>query len=128
MSYLLKGIIYWPNQAVKANWSVKKLAKQCGISVRTLERHFQVETGLSPQKWLNNERQCRAIELLRDGSTIKETADVLGYKTQHALSRAFKKYYGVPPKRHSEIGKTKGIKMGNHTSIAFEYELTRLAT
>jgi len=49
------------------------MAKACGVSVRTLERFFLPAFGDTPLRWLKRQRMQRAIELLRDGSTIKKT-------------------------------------------------------
>jgi len=107
MSYLLKQITNWPDRAAASNWSVSELAKEYKISVRTLQRYFMRKKGKSPRCWIISERQRRAIELLRDGSTAKETAMTLGYQSQQTFTHAFRKHYGIPPSRHHEIGQIK---------------------
>lgn len=103
MSYLLKHIKDWPERAGQANWSVQGLARQCGVSTRTIQTFFQRATGESPHSWMTRERLRRAIELLRDGSTVKEAANLLGYKHQNHFARTFKKHYGKPPTQHGEL-------------------------
>ena len=41
-----------------------------------------------------------ARELLADGTSVKETAALLGYQNQHHFSFAFKKKHGYAPSRH----------------------------
>jgi transcriptional regulator GlxA family with amidase domain len=89
----------WSKLASEANWSVAKLAKQCGVSVRTLERHFLKEMGTNPKHWLAEQRQKQAMELLRDGSTVKETASQLGYRYPNHFSREYKGYWGHCPQK-----------------------------
>jgi AraC-like DNA-binding protein len=43
----------------------------------------------------------RAIELLRDGSTVKETPDCLGYADPSHFSREFKNHYGFAPNKNA---------------------------
>jgi AraC family transcriptional regulator, transcriptional activator FtrA len=77
----------WPKLAKQANWSVEKLAKECNVSARTLERHFLKAMSKTPRQWLAEQRQKQALELLRDGSSVKETAAKLGYKYAGNLAR-----------------------------------------
>lgn len=97
MNLKLKCVENWPDLAQRANWSAAALAKQCGVSVRTLERQFLERFDECPRVWLAKHRQLRAIELLRDGSTVKEVAGQLDYKNQHHFSREFKRHVGHPP-------------------------------
>ena len=94
----LQRIHNWPQLAHGATYSVKALAKACGVSVRTLERFFLPAFGDAPRCWLGRLRMEKAVELLRDGSTIKETAACLSYDDPSHFSREFKKRYGFAPK------------------------------
>ena len=87
----------WSELAKQVKWSTSTLAKQCGVSVRTLERYFLKEIGKCPKSWLAEQRQHQALELLHEGSTVKEVANQLGFKNQHHFSREFKKKSGYPP-------------------------------
>jgi AraC-like DNA-binding protein len=97
MNTRLNHIQNWPVLAREAKWSAAVLAKKCGISLRTLERYFLKEMGKCPQVWLSEQRQCRAIELIRDGCTVKAAAVSLGYKHANHFSREYKKYWGHCP-------------------------------
>jgi transcriptional regulator GlxA family with amidase domain len=97
MNTRLKHTQNWQKLAQEANWSVSKTAKLCGVSVRTLERHFFVEMGKTPKTWLVEQRQKQAMELLRNGCSVKETASQLGYQYAQHFSREFKWYWGRSP-------------------------------
>ncbi|HTB84246.1 MAG TPA: helix-turn-helix transcriptional regulator [Candidatus Sulfotelmatobacter sp.] len=97
MSHKLKQIQHWPELARQANWSATALAKQCGVSGEILRQHFAKYMGRPPGAWLSEQRQRLALELLRDGSSIKETAACLGYKQQTNFTRKFKKFWGTCP-------------------------------
>jgi len=97
MNSQLHHIRNWPELAGRAEWSAALLAKECKVSARTLERYFHENTGVCPHVWLFERRQRQALELLRDGSSVKETAIILGYKNPTHFSRDFKKHFGHSP-------------------------------
>jgi AraC-like DNA-binding protein len=97
MNTKLKHVQNWPELAKRANWSASVLAKQCGVSERTLRRHFLKQMGECPREWLAGQRQDKAIELLRDGSSVKEAAAGSGYKQQTNFTRKFKSEWGACP-------------------------------
>jgi transcriptional regulator GlxA family with amidase domain len=99
MNTRLNHIQNWLELAQQANWVTSALAKNCGISVRTLERHFLKNMGKTPKAWLVEQRQSQAIELLRSGCAVKETAVRIGYKHSNNFSREFRKFWGHYPTR-----------------------------
>jgi AraC-like DNA-binding protein len=113
MNLKLNHIKNWSELARQAEWSVTKLAKLCGVSPDTLRRFFLKQKGETTKALLAEQRQHQAIELLRDGSSIKEIASCLGYKQQTNFTRKFKEFWGecpsLPqpekPRRHSKSGK-----------------------
>jgi transcriptional regulator GlxA family with amidase domain len=97
MNKRLHQIQNWPERARAAKWSVVTLAENCGVSLRTLQRHFLKEMGKSPKKWLLEQRNQQAKELIQDGSRVKETAALLEYKHPSHLTNAYKKQWGHCP-------------------------------
>src|SRR5262245_53974732 len=65
--------------AQRSRFRAAVLAKDCGISLRQLERFFLLRTSKPPQRWLNDLRQKRAIVLIVEGKPVKEVAYELGY-------------------------------------------------
>lgn len=106
----LKHIQNWPELARKVKWSAAALAKHCGVSGDTLRRHFIKHMGEKPKIWLAEQRQQHAVELLRNGSSIKEAAACVGYKQQTNFTRKFKEYWGacpsLPPPVHPAPGQS----------------------
>ena len=98
----------WRTKARVAHYHVGELAKLCGVSVRTLERHIKEERDKCPHAWLDDLRMTEARVLRLDGNSAKEIAAMLGYKDASQFSKDFKKYHGVPP---SQMGKKLKAKM-----------------
>jgi AraC-like DNA-binding protein len=97
MNYKLNHDQDWLELAREANWSVSKLAKRCNVSLRTLERHFLKTTGKTPKAWLVEYRQKQAVKFLDNGSSVKETASLVGYRHATTFAREFKKLSGQCP-------------------------------
>ncbi len=97
MNTKLNHVHNWPELARQAQWSASALAKLCGVSARTLHRHFLKQMGMTTRTWLARQRQHNAVELLRDGSSVKETASCLGYKQPTNFTRQYKKQTGICP-------------------------------
>jgi AraC-like DNA-binding protein len=89
MNTRLSHIQNWPELVQQANWSVSALADKTGVSTRTLERYILRKFGKSPRSLIAEQRRCRAIELFRHGSNVKETADSLAYQHARDFSRRF---------------------------------------
>lgn len=87
----------WVILGKEAKWRVSTLAHNCGISVRTLQRHFIKRFRISPREWLAVHRQLRAAELLRGGRSVKEAAFELCYNQPTNFARQFKKRSGTRP-------------------------------
>jgi AraC-like DNA-binding protein len=87
----------WLELAEKANWSPRKLATICNVSLRTLERFFLKNHRKTPKAWLVEQRQKRAVMLLKRGLAVKETAALLNYRHPNQFSREFSIFWGHSP-------------------------------
>ncbi|MGA9780194.1 MAG: helix-turn-helix transcriptional regulator [Verrucomicrobiia bacterium] len=97
MKTKLGNVQDWQTLARQANWSAVKLAKQCNVCVRTLERHFLKTTGKTPKVWLNEQRQYQAQKSIQSGFSVKESAFQLGHEPPTQFSREFRKFWGYCP-------------------------------
>jgi AraC-like DNA-binding protein len=104
MNTRLNKIQNWPELARQAGYSPIKLAKNCGVSLRTLQRFAIQKTGKSPKLWLAERRQLDAVEELKKCSCLKEAASNLGYKHTHHFSRDFKAHWGYCPAQPAPMG------------------------
>ena len=79
-------------------WSLEELAKEVGTSRSVLAERFTHLVGMPPIQYLTQWRIQLAASLLRSTkSSLAEVADRVGYGSEAALSRAFKRWVGVAP-------------------------------
>ena len=78
-------------------WTVAGLARSAGMSRSTFAEAFTRLVGEPPLTYLNRLRMQRAVDLLRAGSGITEVATQVGYASDGAFSKAFKRALGVCP-------------------------------
>lgn len=79
-------------------WTVLKLAAQIGLSRSALAARFTQLVGQSPMKYLIYWRLQLASRQLQDtDDSIAKIAIQVGYESEAAFNRAFKRYVGVPP-------------------------------
>lgn len=84
-----------------------ELAAMVGLSVTHLNRLFQRELGVSPQKYLEQRRMEAALLLLREHKrSIKETAYELGFASLPHFSTWFKRRHGFSPTTFLKQAKT----------------------
>ena len=80
------------------NWTVEALAKDCALSRTVLAERFTRLVGMPPMHYLAKWRMQIASELLSAGNNnMASIAAEIGYESEAAFSRAFKKMIGVPP-------------------------------
>ncbi len=70
-----------------------------GWSVRTAQRRFAAETGLTLSAWVRRARAWTAAELLAEGRDIEWVAHRVGYHSSAAFVRGFAEVVGTTPGR-----------------------------
>jgi AraC-like DNA-binding protein len=79
-------------------WSLEELARETGSSRTTLAERFQHLVGRSPMQYLTQWRMLLAANLLcRSSAPLARIAEDVGYQTDTAFSRAFRREFGAPP-------------------------------
>ncbi|MEP6495521.1 MAG: helix-turn-helix transcriptional regulator [bacterium] len=77
-----------------------ELAARFGIGRRSLERGFEVETGLSLGRWRRQARLLYALRLLGAGGAVKQVALEAGFQSPSAFVAAFRATLGTTPARY----------------------------
>ena len=79
-------------------WTLEALARTAGTSRSVLAERFQLLVGSSPMQYLTQWRMLLASNLLcRSNAPLASIAADVGYQTDTAFSRAFRREFGAPP-------------------------------
>jgi AraC-like DNA-binding protein len=79
-------------------WSVEELGNRVGLSRSALHDRFAATVGDTPMRYLARWRIQVAAARLRDtGATVASIALEVGYESEAAFARAFKRTVGEPP-------------------------------
>jgi AraC-like DNA-binding protein len=81
----------------KEPWTVDRLARLVGLSRSVFAERFTELVGEPPMQYLALWRMQLASRLLMDGRRVSEVASAVGYESEAAFSRAFKKLVGQSP-------------------------------
>lgn len=80
------------------DWTVDELAREVALSRSVLAQRFADLVGEAPMHYLTNWRIQVAKQMMRDGThNIQEVATRVGYDSEAAFNRAFKRATGTPP-------------------------------
>jgi AraC-like DNA-binding protein len=80
------------------HWTVEDLAAQAGTSRTVLGERFARMVGAAPIEYLARLRMQLAAERLRTSrQSLGQVAEAVGYESEAAFSRAFRRIVGVSP-------------------------------
>lgn len=83
---------------ITRSWTVDELGREVGLSRSALAERFTRLIGVAPMHYLANWRlQVAAHELRTSSASLAKVATTVGYESEAAFSRAFKKAFGTAP-------------------------------
>jgi hypothetical protein len=88
------------------------------LTVRSVQRHFLRTIGMTHGQFRQIERARQAADLLRDGWSILEVVDSVGYFDQAHLTRSLRHLIGLTPAKLSR----------GDEQLSFSYKTTLVAT
>lgn len=89
--------------------TLEQIAASVRLDKSYLCRLFKKETGKSIFQYLNEQRMCRAAEMIEKGNTyVREVAAAVGIDDQFYFTRLFKRQFGVSPSEYKEERKKGG--------------------
>jgi len=92
-------------------WTLEELARTAATSRSVLAERFAALVGSSPMQYLTQWRMLLASNLLcRSNAPLASIAQDVGYQTDTAFSRAFRREFGAPPAtwRRSQVALARG--------------------
>jgi AraC-like DNA-binding protein len=91
------GLIH---QYPERGWKVEELAEVAALSRSAFSARFTRLVGEPPIKYLTRWRMHRATRLLKNDVEMEKIAELLGYESEVAFRKAFKREVGIPPARY----------------------------
>jgi AraC-like DNA-binding protein len=86
------------HQDPRRAWTVEDLARDAGVSRSALAGRFTELIGESPMRYLATWRMHLAKQMLCEGNaSMADVAEQVGYESEYAFNRAFKREVGEPP-------------------------------
>lgn len=95
------GLIH---QSPEHHWTVKELAAAAVLSRSTFSARFTELVGEPPMTYLTRWRMLRATRLLKNEVRVETIANLLGYESEAAFRKAFKREIGIPPTQYKKRG------------------------
>jgi AraC family transcriptional activator FtrA len=94
----LAPVLAWASERLDQRLSADALASRVGVSVRTLNRRFAAEVGVSPTQWLLSQRIALACQLLETTHlSVEAIATRAGLSSAANLRRRFQRLVGTTP-------------------------------
>ena len=101
---VMQGMLEAPHQS----WSLKDMAAACHMSRATFARLFHQVGGATPATVLMQTRMAQAACWLAQGAApVSAIGEAVGYQSEAAFSRVFKRCYGIGPgqfRRNAKAG------------------------
>lgn len=92
------------HQSPERRWQVKDLAEAAALSRAAFSARFTELMGEPPMTYLTRWRMLRATRLLKNDVRIETIAELLGYESEAAFRKAFKREIGIPPAQYRRFG------------------------
>ena len=82
-------------------WTLESLAAHVGMSRSAFAKHFKDTVGSAPIEYLTHWRMLLACDRLKNSAdSISRIATSLGYESESAFGKAFKRVIGCSPRQH----------------------------
>lgn len=95
---IVGSAIKWMHTLPDEKWTVTKLAQRIGTSRSVLAERFKYLLGQPPMQYLATWRLLIAAQLLKTSDAhLKNIVARIGYESEPAFNRAFKRLFGAPP-------------------------------
>ena len=93
----LYNVIKYVNENISGDLSNARLSEIAGFNPRYFIRLFSKRFDATPHRYIQNIRLKYAVNMLRNGNTITDISEKLGFMEEKSFLRFFKQYKGVTP-------------------------------
>lgn len=94
----LDDVLAWIEQEAHRGLTLRDIADRAAISIRTLNRRFQAETGQTPMQWLTGVRVRHAQQLLESTAYgVERIGREVGFTSPANFREQFRRLTGVAP-------------------------------
>lgn len=95
---VVQGMLYWIEDHLDGELSVDDVVKKSGYSRGYFQRKFNLATGYTISDYIFCRKMVVAADILQNTKlSVLKVSILLGYATQSAFSKAFRRHYGTPP-------------------------------
>ena len=107
------GALAHIHRAPEQRWTIASLAQEVGMSRSVLAARFRHFMGEPPMTYLSRWRlQLGARKLTSTSHSVARISDEVGYESEAAFNRAFKREFGLPPARFRKSAKSQNSSRG----------------
>ena len=96
-SEIFNSAVSYMKDNISGNLSIHEIAQHCQTNDTNLKNIFRKHTGNGVIAHFSHMKIAAAKKLIKEGFSIGETSDVLGYSSQAYLTLCFKKETGMTP-------------------------------
>jgi transcriptional regulator GlxA family with amidase domain len=97
----LDDVLVWIEQEAHRDLTLRDIAGQAAMSVRTLNRRFQAETGQTPMQWVTGVRVRHAQQLLESTAQgVEKIGRDVGFSSPANFRDQFRRLTGVAPQSY----------------------------
>lgn len=94
----MDDVLAWIEQEAHRDLTLHDIAARASVSVRTLNRRFQAETGQTPMQWLTGVRVRHAQQLLEGTAYgVERIGREVGFTSPANFREQFRRLTGVAP-------------------------------
>lgn len=96
-------VISYINENISEEMSIESLAARFYMSRYHLMHKFKSQTGYTIHSYILQKRLIMANTLIKSGKTMADACNECGFGDYSSFVRAFKRMYGLSPKKHHKL-------------------------
>lgn len=102
-------VLKYVKQHACSNITINDICEKFSMSPSSLHKMFKTHTGMSPGEYILRIKFNVAVDCLKKGKSVTETANIAGFNSYSHFIRIFKSRVGVPPHKYTELRKDKRL-------------------